>query len=144
MSEQLISAVHSERVERIIRFLLVGGLTFVVYYTSLYLLHTGIGMRYPLAVAISYSLAVTLHFFTNRSFTFSVRRGLWSQQLRRYTLTAFVNYCVQILVIRGLFGMIGLGFYLSAGIAVATTTLTGFVLLNNWVFTRAERPDCGP
>jgi putative flippase GtrA len=144
MSNQRITSGQSERAERIIRFLFVGGLIFVVYYISLYFLHTGIGMRYPLAVAISYGLSLALHFLINRSFTFSVGRGRWSQQLWRYTLTAFVNYCAQILIIRELLGLIGFGFYLSAAIAVATTSLTGFILLNNWVFAQAERHDCDP
>jgi putative flippase GtrA len=142
MTDRRIAAAESARVKRIVRFLLVGGLIFVVYYSSLYLLHTGVGMRYPLAVAISYSLAVALHFLLNRSFTFAASSGQWSQHLWRYSVTALANYCAQILIIRALFDKIGLGFYWSATVAVATTTLTGFILLNNWVFTRAKDQDC--
>lgn len=142
MTDQRIATAESERIGRIIRFLLVGGLIFVVYYTSLYLLHTGVGMRYPLAVAISYGLAVAVHFLGNRSFTFAAAHGRWSQHLWRYSVTALVNYCVQILIIRALFEKIGLGFYWSAAVAVATTTSTGFILMNSWVFARAKDQDC--
>jgi putative flippase GtrA len=143
MSDRRISRVQSEQVVRIVRFLLVGGLTFVVYYALLYILHTGAGMRYPLAIAISYSLAVALHFLINRRFTFAVRLGRTSQQLRRYGLTALINYCMQILIVRALFETIGFGFYWTATIAVATTTVTGFMLMDKWVFTRTERQDWG-
>jgi len=142
MTDRRIATAESERIGRIIRFLLVGGLIFVVYYTLLYLLHTGVGMRYPLAVAISYGSAVALHFLANRSFTFAASSGQWSQHLWRYSVTALINYCAQILIIRALFEKMGLGFYWSAAVAVAATTSTGFILLNSWVFARAKDQDC--
>ena len=127
-----------------IRFLWVGGLTFIVYYALLYILHTSAGMRYPLAIAISYGLALAVHFLINRSFTFTVQYGRTSQQLRRYALTALANYCAQVVIVRALFERIGFGFYWSALIAVATTTVTGFLLLDKWVFARTEHHDCAP
>jgi putative flippase GtrA len=144
MSERRFSGMQPAQAERMIRFLLVGVLTFVIYYAVLYFLHTGSGMRYPLAIAISYSLAVAFHFLINRSFTFRVPPGGVPQQLRRYGLAAGVNYFAQVLIVRVLFERIGFGFYWSATIAIATTTLTGFVLLDKWVFTRTERGDCAP
>jgi putative flippase GtrA len=144
MTDHPILGMRPALAERMIRFLLVGGLTFVAYYALLYILHTGAGMSYPLAIAISYGFALALHFLINRSFTFSGQRGRASQQLCRYALIALVNYCTQILIVRVLFETIGFGFYWSAIIAVATTTLTGFVLLDKWVFTRAERHHCAP
>src|ERR1700747_293866 len=79
MTDHPILGMRPALAERMIRFLLVGGLTFVAYYALLYILHTGAGMSYPLAIAISYGFALALHFLINRSFTFSGQRGRASQ-----------------------------------------------------------------
>lgn len=116
------------------RYLVVGGATFVCYFALLGLLFSVLGLPYPLAVAIAYALAVALHFFANRSYTFNAAHTSAAPQLTRYIAVAVVNYALQLGVIFIAYEVAGWNFYVAAFLAILATLVSGFLLMKSWVF----------
>lgn len=116
------------------RYLLIGGLTFAVYFLLLGLLFDALRTPYPVAVVIAYSLAVAFHFFANRRFTFQVEALSADGQVAKYVVVLAVNYCLQVAVIYCLYELATFNFYLAALVGIAITLFVGFFLLRFWVF----------
>lgn len=117
-----------------IRYLTVGGAAFAIYFGLLEVIFSVLQAPYAVAVAVAYAIATGFHFFANRSFTFACRREL-RESAPRYVVVLLINYVLQITVLHFMYGIFGVNFYLSAGIGLAATILSGFVLLNRWVFS---------
>jgi len=123
---------------KISRFLLFGGLTFVIYYAILWICFGFAGLPYRGAVAISYSAAITFHFLGNRKITFNAGGTKFRHQISRYLSVALLNYFVQLGIIGLCYEMYGMNFYISAFWGVISTMITGYFLMNSWVFRREE------
>ena len=123
------------------RFLIVGGLTFVIYYTILWMTFSSFHWSYKLAIAVSYVFAVAFHFFSNRNLTFKVHGAGLLLQLFRYCLVAILNYFVQVFVVFLTYEVLGMHFYLSTFFGIAATMVLGFILMNRWVFPHAPTPE---
>ena len=121
---------------RIFNFLFVGLITFAVYYVLIWVTHSLMQWPYPVAIFISYFLAVTFHFFSNRRLTFKQGHARMGIQLLRYVQLSGVNYAVQVAVVYLCYDLFNLTFYLSVFLGVTITTITGFVVLDRWVFCR--------
>lgn len=117
-----------------IRYLLVGGATFVCYFAFLGLLFSLLGLPYPLAVAIAYAIAVALHFLANRSYTFDAASASAAPQLTRYVAVVVLNYTVQLGIIFLAYDVAGWNFYVAAFLAILATLVSGFLLMKSWVF----------
>lgn len=127
---------------KLLRFALAGGVTFVLYYSLLWLTFGVARWPYAGAICISYLAAVIFHFVSNRHLTFRAEDGHVGAQLVRYALLAVLNYGIQVLIAFLGYELLGLPFYFCAFIGVAATMVSGFVLMNRWVFRRAE--EAGP
>lgn len=117
------------------RFLLVGGTTFCLYFVVYFVVERIAGGI--AAVTISYVVAVTFHYLTNRSFTFGrdgLTRAAWLGEILRYAGALFIGYAVNMgafLIARDVLHVPGaLG--LLAG--VTANTVISYMLLRNWVF----------
>ncbi|MFZ4524740.1 MAG: GtrA family protein [Chlorobium sp.] len=121
---------------RIFRFLLIGGLTFVIYYSILWMCFGFASLSYPKAVAISYSVAIIFHFYANKTITFNAERKKFWQQILSYIFVALLNYVLQISVIAICYGIYGVNFYISTFIGVMLTMITGYFLMSFWVFKK--------
>lgn len=121
---------------KIFRFLLIGGLTFIIFYSILWLCFDYATIPYPLAVAVAYSAAIIFHFFGNRKITFNADGSKFRQQIFRYILLALLNYVIQLFTIKFCYGIYGINFYISAFMGVLSTMITGYFLMNFWVFKK--------
>jgi putative flippase GtrA len=119
---------------KVFRFLIVGGLTFSIYYGVLWVAYGFFHMPYPGAVAVSYSLAIVFHFLANKKITFNSITKKPQRQVVRYLAVAALNYLVQLGVIRLCFESYEVNFYMSTFFGVLLTMIIGFVLMNFWVF----------
>lgn len=116
------------------KYITIGGITFLAYTFGLYIAYTIFGLPYPIAVALSYVCATAIHFFANRSFTFSAQKMSPKNQLIPYLSVAFLNYLIQIFTIYLLFVKCSFNFYVSTFISILVTILIGYTLLDKWVF----------
>jgi putative flippase GtrA len=119
---------------KIFRFLIFGGLTFVIYYAILWICFDLAALLYREAVAISYASAIFFHFLANREVTFNAGGANFWQQVLRYIAVAILNYIIQLIVIQFCYESYRINFYLSTFFGVVTTMITGYFLMNSWVF----------
>lgn len=124
---------------QILKFLLVGGLTFVIYYVLLWLTFSLATLPYGLAVAVAYGGAIVFHFQTNRQIIFQVESIIIKLQIVRYLEMALLNYMIQLVVIRVCFNALNFNFYLSSFLGVLTTMASGYLLMKHWVFKEYEK-----
>ncbi len=87
-------------------------------------------------MAIAYSAAIIFHFFGNKKITFNAYGSKFRQQLFRYILLALLNYVIQLFTIKFCYGIYGINFYISAFMGVLSTMITGYFLMNFWVFKK--------
>ena len=120
--------------KRIFLFLLIGGLTFIIYFVILWILFSLARLNYVGAVAIAYLAAIIFHFLTNRKITFNAGGTKFRYQILRYLSVALINYIIQLGVIRICYEMYGIDFYISTFFGVMSTMITGYFLMNSWVF----------
>jgi len=117
-------------------YLIIGGLTFSVYYFFLWINFGLFALPYYFAVAISYLFCLAFHFYANKRITFNDQNNANFNQIYRYLLVASINYFIQICVIKLLVEIYKINFYVSAFLAVLATIFIGFFLLKSWVFKR--------
>jgi putative flippase GtrA len=122
-----------------VRYVIVGGLSFLIYFGLLGLFFSLLHTRYPVAVSIAYAFAVALHFLANRTFTFDAAGAPVAAQFGRYAGMVLLNYGIQIFVLYVVYDLCGLNFYLGAVSGVLATLVTGFFLMRTWVFAREKR-----
>jgi len=119
---------------QIARYLLVGLTTFCVYFALLHIIVDLFAVRYPLAVAIAYPVAVLVHFFFNRKYTFRPTGDTLVRQIVRYLIMMAVSYVLQVSTIYALYELLGVDFYFAVICGIGTTLVLGFVLQKRWVF----------
>lgn len=116
------------------RFVVVGGLTFLVDITALKIGHDFMGLSLPLATVSAFSLAFLVNFQLSRQWAFtSAEDTLVRRQLVRFVVVVVANLVSTLLIVLGLVHLSV--YYLSAKIiAVAVNSCANFVLYRRWVF----------
>jgi putative flippase GtrA len=85
---------------KLIRYLLVGGTTFIIDFGLLVLLHGKFRVRLPVATSISFWVAVAYNFFLNRTWTFSSSENKkLHQHLVAYGALLAFNYVFAVLFV---------------------------------------------
>jgi putative flippase GtrA len=121
---------------KILRFAMIGGLTFFIYYIFLWVCVDVFLIHYWLGIAIAYSLAVLFHFFANRRVTFNASDGDFFKHTIRYIISCILNYIIQLVVIYLSHDYYGYNFYVGAILATCSTIVPGYLLMSFWVFKR--------
>lgn len=115
-------------------YIAIGAMTFIAYYFFIWILYSFLKINYLISISISYLLAVTFHFLTNRKVTFNVFGKKYLRQIFRYFIVAAFNYLIQMSAVSMLHGYLGINLYISLLFGISITSLIGFTLLNYWVF----------
>ena len=123
-------------------FLIFGGLTFLLYYFILWVTFNVAEFPYPYAVAIAYSFSVAFHFFGNRKVTFSASNQILPRQIYRYLVMAGMNYLIQLGIIQIFYIWVGINFYVSALLGVVATMISGYFIMDLWVFKERRHDYC--
>jgi putative flippase GtrA len=120
-----------------LRFLAVGGTTFVLYFALQFLLERASLGPY-VALTIAYVFAITYHFLMNRHFTFrsSAVDGGVVAALPRYASIVLLNYVITVFVVKT---AVAAGFRIQVGMlaAIAVTTIFTYVIAKVWIFKAA-------
>jgi len=128
--------MQSQIKSQLFRYLVVGGITAVLYSGIVILCVEVLRLQREISVSIGYFGAVFFHFNANRFFTFDARRGPVKTQVVRYVLLTMFNYCLTLLIVWGLGEWLGLPYFVSIFFSIGATVISGFVASKLWVFAK--------
>lgn len=130
--------VASRRVERLVRFGLVGATGLLVNQVALWAVADGFGVHYVAASAVATQVSTAWNFALTEAWVFRAsREGRW----RRLFLFAAMNNVWMVLrtpILVGLTEWAGLHYLLSNLIALAASTFARFTLADAWIWRGAE------
>lgn len=114
------------------RYVVVGGLTFVVDLGLLVLLHGVVGLPLAVSTALAYSGAIVVNFGLNSAWTFT-GQGAHGRGFARY-MTVIVGNLIAAVVLVAFFVHLGLAYPLAKTVSTGASTVWTYVLYRVWVF----------
>jgi putative flippase GtrA len=116
-----------------VRYVFVGGSTFILDIGLLILLHQGLNFNLAVATSIAYWVSIGYNFILNRTWTFSIAE---KESLRRHLGTYLIllafNYLFTVIVVSTLGKVIYFG--LAKAIAVAIQMIWTYKIYKNYIF----------
>jgi putative flippase GtrA len=116
----------------LVRFVVVGGLSFATDFGSLYLLHGVLGILLAPATVMAFAIAFVVNFGLNRIWAFRAS-GAVGQQLRRYLYLVAVNLVLTVLIVQGL-TLLGLPYLVAKACSTAVLTVGNYFVSRKWIF----------
>lgn len=116
----------------IIKYVLVGGTTFVLDFGILILFHEAFHVPVLIAASISYWTSIIFNFFMNRAWTFNASASL-RRHLIPYCLLLFTNYAITLGMVGGL-SHLGLNYALAKVFAVLFSMCWTYVAYKKIIF----------
>ncbi len=121
----------------IVRFLLVGGLSFALDLGLLVLLYEVFGVALWLATPIAFIVSLIFNFFLQRVFTFrATNKG--SISAVKYLLLVVFNIAVSDVIVIG-FDALGWSYVIGKTTATILTTVWNYFLYRHWIFQRVAQ-----
>ena len=120
-----------------IKFVIVGGLTFFVYYFLIYLMLEIFKIDHYLTISIAYFIAVCFHFFSNKLFTFEIYTSVTINEIARYVAFSLFSYILQLIFLRIFFEKFQLNIYFVIFLALLINIVLSFFTMKYWIFTRS-------
>jgi len=119
---------------RLPRFLLVGGLCYLLNLSLLYAATAILGLHYLVSAFLAFALVNSLGYLINRRYTFRQESGLFWRGLLRYNLVTLSSCCWVLLLMYLLVSCLGMG-YLTANIMISIGIAGyNFLLHTSWTF----------
>jgi putative flippase GtrA len=124
----------------IVRFLMVGGLSFALDLGLLAIMHELFGVPLWLATPIAFVISLVFNFLLQRLFTFqATNKG--SVSAAKYLLLVVVNILVSDIIVIG-FDALGWSYIIGKTTATVLTTVWNYFLYRHWIFQRVpEEPE---
>lgn len=124
-----------------IRYLLVGGTTFVIDFGILFSLHGLLKLNLAASTSVAYWISISYNFILNRYWTFDSRE---KESLKRHLTIYFAllvfNYLFTVTVVSVLGAHIN--YVIAKAIAVATSMTWTYVVYKNYIFVKkVEQPN---
>jgi putative flippase GtrA len=137
MSKFIIFSYLKNNQSYIIRFILVGFVTFAINNLFFLFFNGYLQFNYQLSITFSYFLTVASHFCLNNFFTFSgqVEKVILGA-VPRYLLMLGLNYLITLSVVASTVEFIGLSPYFGIVFSSAATAISSFLVMNHFVFRR--------
>lgn len=125
-----------------VRYLFVGGSTFILDISLLIFFYGGLKINIAVATSLAYWLSIAYNFVLNRYWTFSA----WEKESLRRHLTAYLillafNYLFAVIVVSTLSHFVH--YSLAKVIAVAVQMLWTFPIYKHYIFTRTPDKSLG-
>ena len=119
---------------QIVRFVVVGGLTFALYFLLFRVLYGGLGLGYKAAISFAYVVTVCCHFLLHRSFTFGISQGGMGIHLGRYGAMLVLNYLITLAVMWTIVEMLRISPYWGPLASTGITATSSFFVMKHFVF----------
>jgi putative flippase GtrA len=126
----------------LVRFLIVGGLSFAIDLGMLMLLHEVFSVELWLATPIAFLTSLVFNFILQRVFTFRAQNGRSVSLFKYCVLVAFNTLAVD-LIVNGA-EWLGLGYQIGKIVSTAMITAWNFLLYKHWIFRPAGRTSDDP
>lgn len=123
------------------RFLVVGGLCFLVNLFVLYVGTERIGLHYLVSMVISILIANTLGWVLNRKWTFGSTSIDWLAEYSRYLAVNLSSFLVSLVLMAVLVSGAGVHYLLASGGIAVVLTAFNFIAHRGWSFAGSDQPD---
>ncbi|HVO86370.1 MAG TPA: GtrA family protein [Candidatus Binatia bacterium] len=119
----------------LVRYIVVGGSTFIIDFGLLVVLHQKAGFGIALATSIAYWVAIAYNFFLNRSWTFSVaEKESLHKHLASYLILLGFNYVFTVIFVSILSRHIYFG--AAKALAVIIQTTWTYKVYKDYIFVK--------
>jgi putative flippase GtrA len=116
-----------------VRYLIVGGTTFVIDFGILYTLHTHFNVKIAAATSIAYWVSITYNFLLNRYWSFDKReKESLQHHITTYFMLLIFNYFFVLLFVS--FFSHHINFIIAKAIAVLLQMTWTYYLYKNYIF----------
>lgn len=122
----------------VVRFLLVGGVSFALDLGLLAVLHEIFDVPLWLATPIAFIVSLVFNFLLQRLFTFRANNS-GSISAMKYILLVIFNIVVSDLIVTG-FDAVGWTYVIGKTAATILTTAWNYFLYRHWIFKRTPEP----
>lgn len=131
--QQVINVSRDILKRRFVRYVFVGGSTFLIDFVLLIVLHSLFGIHLLIAATISYWSSIVFNFFINRSWTFGVADSSVAKHLTLYLSLLAFNYGFSIAFIAAATSL-GMHFAIAKIIATGFQTIWTYVIYKKIIF----------
>ncbi len=121
----------------IIKFLIVGGVSTALNYSSFFILLKMFELNYLLSSSIGYIFGLVLGYSLNKNWTFECKNESIKTKLR-YVVVYGVNLLLSLLILKGLKTSIGLNPIIGNFIVICYTTIGNFMGIKIFVFNEGK------
>ena len=133
--------LNRQRVFKFIRFCTVGGTVALIDFSMVFLFSRFLA---PLiAVTIAYFIGVTCHFSLNKFWVFRCRRSDYLRQLLQYSAVVGSSWLITLGVVHVCLSTFTSNVLLAKLCAIPCATISGFLLMQLFVFRRSHQPRAG-
>jgi putative flippase GtrA len=119
---------------QLLKFALVGGLTFCIYLLLFHLFYGVFAIGYKVATTVAYTVTVACHFGINRNFTFSANGQGISGHMSRYLIMLVLNYAITLGAMMMIVEVAGLSPYWGTIASTVITAGSSFFMMKHFVF----------
>lgn len=119
----------------IVRFIIVGGISFAIDLGLLMLLHEIFEVELWLATPVAFLTSLAFNFALQRMFTFRARNGTSVSFLKYCVLVAFNTFAVDVIV--NFLDWLGAGYQIGKVVSTIMITAWNFLLYKHWIFRAA-------
>lgn len=131
--------LNRQRVFKFIRFCTVGSTVAFIDFSMVFLFSRFLP---PLvAVTIAYFIGVTCHFLLNKFWVFRCQRSDYLRQLLQYSAVVGSSWLITLGVVHGCLSTFTSNVLVAKLCAIPCATLSGFLLMQLFVFKRSQRPE---
>ncbi len=121
---------------QIIRFGIVGVVTFILNYAMVWAFYGLLACNYRTAVTLAYIITVCTHFLLNRAFTYESTGSAILSHMSKYGIMLGINYLITLSISVGTVELLGLTPYHGVVFATFATAFSSFLLMKYFVFCR--------
>jgi len=121
---------------QIVKFLAIGSLTFAVNLSIFHVFYGTFKFDYLMAITISYSISLILHFTLNRYFAFNANKQDFKRSLFKYILVVAFNYLITLVVILITTEVMMFSPYIGLVLSIAVTACLTFFLMKYFIFSK--------
>lgn len=121
-----------------VRYLIIGGTTFIIDFGLLYVLHTNFSVKIAAATSVAYWVSITYNFLLNRYWTFDIheKRSL-QKNITTYFCLLIFNYFFALLFV-SIFSHL-INFMLAKAISVLVQMTWTFYLYKYYIFVKIKK-----
>lgn len=118
--------------KEIVRFLIVGGISFLIDFGLLTLLHGYFGVELWVATPVAFLTSLFFNFLLQRTFTFKAGNNR-SVSFLKYSILVVLNTFAADLIVNAADWM-GAGYQIGKVISTVMATIWNYFLYKNWIF----------